>query len=465
MNNPANTLSGWAFGSNTPVPLPQTTPSVLPRPQIPVGPPAILRPRILFPASLIRLNSSLPNFAVADPNAPPVANMIAAAATVPAPQADVPPVAAVAVPVQQPLAIAVPSGLTSSQIAHFEAIISYLNQKVASQQHIMNHQVSAKIPMPALISSLAKLVNDPEMLSLLLSRIFEYIVRQGLDWPGDVRLFVTDPGAAKWVQSYLDHAQATAPQEFNQNDFIQAFVAFVTGEVRPRSVIALEEIMGHLITQGTDSAAQYAEFFNQRARILPHISPVVLCHHFILGLKPELKRICCVDREGLDWSSLSSLIAFTLVEERRLNLVSVGPSLPSFSPPVKKRWHPQGEEGWTKQNKKARFAAIRPSASPTPMKVDNSGAGPSSGAYANAVMQPKKATVTKPPSSGVGASGSAPPVQPSVLGPPQACPFYKLNNKGRKLYDFEQKGLTAYGLCWYCKESTSHVARDCPLKH
>jgi hypothetical protein len=61
--------------------------------------------------------------------------------------------------------------------------------------------------------------------------------------------------------------------------------------VRPRSAIALEEIMDHLITQGTDSAAQYAENFMQRARILSHISPVVLCHHFVHGLQPVLKQL------------------------------------------------------------------------------------------------------------------------------------------------------------------------------
>ena len=72
-NSPPQTMSGWSFGSQSPVPLPQATPTLVPRRQIPVGAPAVLRPRNLFPG--------LPNspflsggprfFAVADPNAPP----------------------------------------------------------------------------------------------------------------------------------------------------------------------------------------------------------------------------------------------------------------------------------------------------------------------------------------------------------------------------------------------------------
>ena len=185
-------------------------------------------------------------------------------------------------------------------------------------------------------------------------------------------------------------------------------MAFVTGEVRPRSAIALEEIMDHLITQGTKSAAQYAENFMQRARILSHISPVVLCHHFVHGLQPILKQLCCVDREGCDWTSLHTLIAFTLVEDRRLTLCSTY-TLDDGDDPR----HPH-------LVKKARLAHVTDSLE-----------------------------------SYEGLSG---------LGPPSSCPCFELQHQGRSLTEWERDCLSAYDLCFYCESSTSHVARFCPSR-
>ena len=320
---------------------------------------------------------------------------------------------------------------------------------------------AVKLPLPDSISSLKHLVNDPAKLTHMLKRIFAYLVRTpGAQWPMDLLSFISESSSAQWVESYLEHAQKI--QSFDQDVFIAKFVAFVTGEVRPRSAIALEELMGHLITQGTDSAAQYAESFMQRARILTHINPVILCHHFVNGLNPDLKMLCCVDREGQDWVALSPLIAFTIVEERRLSLVSRSHPVPSFDSAhfkSKKRWRSQGEKSdWSPAPgfKKARLAAVVPSA----MEVDRAPSG-----YANAVKARSEAGPSKPPSSSDGRPGPSSAAGPPVrLGPPQDCPCFKLNNKGRPLASWEQACLTAYGLCWYCKESTEHTAKNCPLK-
>lgn len=322
---------------------------------------------------------------------------------------------------------------------------------------------SAKIPQPQPLSSVQKFRTDPEGLRIIVESFFEYILRVGppLQWPQDIRLFVTDVEVRKWVQSYLESAAAELSAtggSFDQNQFISALVAFVTGEVRPRSVIALEQLMNHEITQGSDCAAKYAEQFYQRARLLPHISAVVLCHHFVAGLNPELRRLCCVDRSGNDWTSLHTLVQFTLVEERRLNLVS-----PSRH---HKRVSFQDNDGYAARvSKKARFAAI---VAPSPMDTDipDSAEAEAPKPTFAAVVQ-KKAVAgdrrSRPSGSDVAGPSSA-VGRPTLLTPPSACPCFKLNNKGRPLQKWEQECLTAYGLCWFCKSSTDHTAKNCPLK-
>ena len=325
----------------------------------------------------------------------------------------------------------------------------------------MSWPFSHQDPATRALSSLQKFRNDPEGLQLTIEGFFEYILRAGppLAWPHDVKLFITDVEVKKWVHSYMEAAALVVAKggTFDQNEFISALVAFVTGEVRPRSVIALEQLMNHEITQGSDSAAKYAEQFYQRARLLPHISAVVLCHHFVVGLSPELRRLCCVDRSGNDWTSLQSLVQFTLVEERRLNLVS---------PPRKRVTFQDNDSYAARVSKKARCAAI---SAPTAMDTDTP---PASAEIENnkpsfaAVVQ-KKADGNRrprPSGNGDGASTSSGVGRPTLLTPPSACPCFKLNNKGRPLQKWEQECLTAYGLCWFCKASTDHTAKNCPLK-
>ena len=321
---------------------------------------------------------------------------------------------------------------------------------------------SAKLPQPQALSNVQRFRQDPEGLQLTIEGFFEYILRAGppLRWPHDIKLFISDVEVRKWVHSYLEAASAAicaSGGSFDQNQFISALVAFVTGEVRPRSVIALEQLMNHEITQGSDSAAKYAEQFYQRSRLLPHISPVVLCHHFVAGLTPELRRLCCVDRSGNDWTSLQPLVQFTLVEERRLNLVS----------PSRKRVSFQDNDGYAARvAKKARCAAI---SAPTPMDTD---IPPASADVEDkpsfaAVVQKKAPDGNRrprPSGNGDGASTSSGAGRPALLTPPSACPCFKLNNKGRPLQKWEQECLTAYGLCWFCKSSTEHSAKNCPLK-
>ena len=70
--------------------------------------------------------------------------------------------------------------------------------------------------------------------------------------------------------------------------------------------------------------------------------------------------------------------------------------------------------------------------------------------------------------SGPSGSGGAPLKQPMT-----DCPFFGLNNleqyqRGLRpdvaLTPFEKTSLSDYGLCWFCKRSTSHSSRECPEK-
>ena len=530
---PAPTLSGWAFGSATPISLPYATPARLPRPQVPLGTvlsaPRSLLPRRLFPfgmtpyGSSILLNSGPRLHAVADPNAPaPVIphveelpQQITPAAADP-PAVDVimtealPPVAAAA-PAPAPAATAavpfVPSidalvHNNENLVARNDALMqqlqtllqyaasggssgpdgrsnflvpsalsgvagylgstpspSHTSTRVLGTQPPRPSGHAAKLPLPQSVTNISKFKDDPEALTLVLEQIFEHILRAGLQWPSDVRLFVTDLALSKWIKSYLEQAQTafSSGQPFDQNEFISALVVFVTGEVRPRSVIALQEIMGHQITQGSDSAAQYSERFYQRSRLLSHIPPVVLCHHFIHGLRADLQKICCVDREGMDWSSLHALVQFTLVEERRLTLVSDSAPSDSAGSHHRKRW-PQNNN-WAQVNKKPKLA-IADGAGPPDVQDEQA---PYAAALQKSSGRPSSNRAVQP-SSGDGAGPSGSGAGPSRLGPPSACPCFKLNNKGRPLAKWEQECLNAYGLCWYCKESSAHIAKNCPLK-
>ena len=130
-----------------------------------------------------------------------------------------------------------------------------------------------------------------------------------------------------WTQSTLDefsllHTQSGGTMVFDQSSFIQNFVAFVTGEIRPRDIIALQELMGHEVVQGSDPTTKYAERFHQHSRILPSVTQSVFCHLYLSGLQSELKLLCCVDREGREWQTLNDLVQFSFVEERRLKLRS-----------------------------------------------------------------------------------------------------------------------------------------------
>ena len=115
-----------------------------------------------------------------------------------------------------------------------------------------------------------------------LVRLFQYILRAHLEYPYDIQSFIDESTCRIWTQSTLEefsllHTQSGGTMVFDQSSFIQNFVAFVTGEIRPRDIIALQELMGHEVVQGSDPTTKYAERFHQHSRILPSVTQSAFC--------------------------------------------------------------------------------------------------------------------------------------------------------------------------------------------
>ena len=190
---------------------------------------------------------------------------------------------------------AVPAGLHMRGPAHpFPGDSAYPNYPVGSAS-------SAKIPLPQAIDSMTiknMYVNDPDALAMDVMAILRHIRRTQLEDPYDLMLFLKDVPLRKNVHAcFQEYSRlfllSGKTLKFDESSFLQNLVAFVTGEVRPREVIALEELVGHEIVQGSDPATKYAARFHQRARILPTVSQAVFCRLYLAGLKPGLRTLCC----------------------------------------------------------------------------------------------------------------------------------------------------------------------------
>ena len=127
-----------------------------------------------------------------------------------------------------------------------------------------------KLPMPKAINEdfLQKNSNDMLMVKNRLELIADYIA-PGVSlsmytWKDGFRPFMLARLAMGFISTYfLEHT------EFDRDDFIQAFISAVTGDVRPGDVVALDELHSGKVTQGADPVANYNERFFQRSRQLP----------------------------------------------------------------------------------------------------------------------------------------------------------------------------------------------------
>ena len=163
------------------------------------------------------------------------------------------------------------------------------------------------------------------------------------------------------------------------------------------------DLMHGKVTQGHDCAARYAENFLTRARILPKESQAVLCGFFLAGLKPELRALCCLDRDNREWTSLQALVQHTFSEETRLRY-HVAASLPAS-----KQGKPILEEHVDRKRKHGTMAAASSAEGRPPRAVD-------------------------------------------LETPVEKCPLFGLvNSKDNKITDAQKKTLDSWGGCYRCK--------------
>ena len=136
-------------------------------------------------------------------------------------------------------------------------------------------------------------------------------------------------------------------------------------------------LSGKLGQQAKEPVAQYVERFMTRARIVPSESPASLCVHLVKGLLPELRAVCCLDRENREWNNLPNLIRHIYAEEVRWNLRKHPDScfLPHDQQESRKRQRTDGSVPGAAAVVKpaapaAGGAAARPARAPRPADLD-----------------------------------------------------------------------------------------------
>ena len=138
-----------------------------------------------------------------------------------------------------------------------------------------------------------------------------------------------------WIQNLLLSRPMLTRAEFSGE-----LVNYCTGQVRAADVLALESLIKGHVTQGSSSAAQYAQRFLNVARLLPKESQLSMCKHYVSGLTPVLRARACLARDNQEWTDLTLCIQYSYAEEYRLSFET--PYAPSrdqgeFPPPPKRQ--------------------------------------------------------------------------------------------------------------------------------
>jgi hypothetical protein len=290
------------------------------------------------------------------------------------------------------------------------------------------------MPLPGKINE--RVIKDfrrtPGLLQVYCKDIFQHLRHQD-EAPSRFVAFVEDPAAKMWVDSYFK--EHITQSTFLEEAFLSAFDHLISGEVRSFYAIALGELLAGAIKQGSDPAAQYAERFFQRSRVLVGESQASLCGHFVAGLNPELRGLCCLDRDNHEWQSLHALVQYTYAEEVRLQMKRAATNSVSPAPPAKPY------KGWTHVGNPDKRR-----------KLDN-------GSVAFASAQPMDTE------DGVVAAVPAPAGRPVDLTTPvEQCPLFgHVSNKLNPLSREQRAVLDTWGGCYHCKKER-RLAVNCSLK-
>jgi len=308
---------------------------------------------------------------------------------------------------------------------------------------------SGRLPTPGRIDDkrVKAFLSDPALIRLHLAQIFMYILEMTpAMYPQSITFFIEHSESLKWNNSWFE-VLTQSGGVWDESNYIEAYTHFLSGEVRAPAVVALEEILGGKVQQGSEAAGRYAQRFFARSRLLLNESQQSLCKHFILGLKPELRVKCCLDRDNKEWQSLYDLVQYTLAEEVRLNMsrsldsrdADFSPAAPASAPfrqYTKKHFTPAPGQGSAKRRREdGSVAAAAPAAA-------SGGANPSSssGAVAAAAPDSRRSERERPVTE---------------------CPLYGLRTSADSPLTAEQKQiLRKWGVCWRCKRAR-HLAKDC----
>ena len=330
-----------------------------------------------------------------------------------------------------------------------------------------------KLPTPKVIDEafLRQYCGNIPFVRARLELIADYlapgVAMSSFTWQAGFRPFMVAEMAMGFVGTYFLEDKA-----FVREDFIQAFLAAVSGDVRPGDVIALDELHAGKVTQGSDPVAKYNERFLQRSRQLRGESQMNLCRFYLSGLSPDLREKCCLDRDNKRWDSLTNLITFTLAEEERVMMTqsksNFPKSLPSKNPFL------------GKQESLRRHYGKRPAGTSAAMVGDDEGDGDTE----MTVVAAADETPTKR-NKGAGGTPQKRPALQQVMGQPvvfadgskvqwkikPAKGYFLLGNSAAEtktalpkgLQDKHRKELHERGICWWCKQE-GHGASECSLK-
>ena len=121
--------------------------------------------------------------------------------------------------------------------------------------------------------------------------------------------------------------------------FKEKFLQRFAGQVRDEHSLALEKLVHHRISMGSDPIEVYAERFLAVSRLVPEISGAALCQHYIAGLHDALKPRCVLTMMNTEWTDITPLMNHSFAESLHLHLITSSgypepsPSRQSFPPP------------------------------------------------------------------------------------------------------------------------------------
>lgn len=336
---------------------------------------------------------------------------------------------------------------------------------------------------PALNRELA--AKDPRVLKWWFAEL-----TKGLSHPKDVVKLVNWEATTEemlWVYEFLDGHGDDGTLDIMRDEFMKRYA----GQVRPERMVALERLISGDIKQGSGSVAEYYAKFEAVRRLLPDESPASMCKHFVRGLSYDMQLLCCLDRNGHEWTDVKALADFAMGEERRLNLAHAlvsgqgsghaghsssapanlasrvlnrAPPPPRFLP-----WKAQGEGAANKRPAQGAVAAASEQRAPKKTKGDAS--------YMPAVDECLGAQgaylTTKPRSEWVQAPmGRATETMPDAeyqarmpkdLRPAEECPFFNYFPHGQKdkvNHVVMNEVLRHWWICTFCRRKR-HARSAC----